>query len=370
MQWTNWWRNSTSYVAGNLQPRLERYHLTVPQVASRTFGLSSAVADCCEHTTLDDFATSLLVPGLPSPPPAPRSASFSRPRPASDYFVSQPTPPTSSHLRTPQPISAGSGSGSGSGGAGAPRIAGVVLAKHLDRAPKAVQLQALELVRTRRIFTRTAVQAAPRPFLVVAVLGAESGGGPRLTPHLNDLFHLAHWHDPDDGFANLDEGDDAETASTVSVVKRKRDRTGAEMGPADDKERGAAAVFSEADIASLARASTLVKVDVEVLRYQMNIVSFLRMHRAVASGITPVATKHFEHLVKCLAPLHRLDYVTPSLVALAAKKVYQHRIRIVVPEKERSMQWGSELAAVQALVDGVASDDVIEDVLGMVSAPL
>ena len=102
----------------------------------------------------------------------------------------------------------------------------------------------------------------------------------------------------------------------------------------------------------------------------MNIVSFLRLHRAVSEGITPAATKHFGQLMRCLAPLHRLDYVTPALVGLAARKVYLHRIRITPPEKERSMQWGSKLEAVEALLEDVGPEDVIEDVLGMVIAPL
>lgn len=102
----------------------------------------------------------------------------------------------------------------------------------------------------------------------------------------------------------------------------------------------------------------------------MNIVSFLRMHRAVAKGITPAATKHFDKLMRCLAPLHKLDYVTPALVGLAARKVYLHRIRITAPEKERSMQWGSKLEAVEAMLEDVGPEEVIEDVLEMVTAPL
>lgn len=82
----------------------------------------------------------------------------------------------------------------------------------------------LELLRTRRIFTRTAVQAAPRTFLFVPVIGAESGGAARVTPHLNDFFFVAHWHDVENGFPYLEEeegwGEGSETASTESVVKR------------------------------------------------------------------------------------------------------------------------------------------------------
>lgn len=262
-------------------------------------------------------------------------------------------------------------------------IANVVLAKNLDLAPRAVQIQALELLRTKRIFTRTSVQMAPKQFLFVAVLGADSGGRARVTPHLNDFFYVAHWHDPEDGFANLDEAygtgreesdSGSETASTESVVKRSwHGAVGGGGGEgAGEQASGTLGkpVFSEGDIASLAKLGRDVQVDVDVLRYQMNIVSFLRMHRAVGGGITPTATRQFEQLMKCLAPLHRLDYVTPSLVALAARKIYLHRIKVVVPEKERSMQWGSELAAVEALLEDVGPEEVIEDVLAMVPAPV
>lgn len=68
------------------------------------------------------------------------------------------------------------------------------------------------------------MQTAPKTFLFVPVLGAESGGAARVTPHLNDFFYLAHWHEVGDGFPYVEEeegwGGDAETASTSSVVKR------------------------------------------------------------------------------------------------------------------------------------------------------
>lgn len=34
------------------------------------------------------------------------------------------------------------------------------------------------------------------------------------------------------------------------------------------------------------------------------------------------------------------------------------------------MQWGSKLEAVEALLEDVGPEDVLEDVLGMVTAPL
>jgi hypothetical protein len=67
---------------------------------------------------------------------------------------------------------------------------------------------------------------------------------------------------------------------------------------------------------------------------------------------------------RCLAPLHGLSYATPSLIALAARKIYLHRIHITTPERERSMQWGSDVDAIKELLDDVGPEEVIEDVLG------
>ncbi|KAK0378696.1 hypothetical protein CLIM01_03928 [Colletotrichum limetticola] len=328
--------------------------LTCLQIATKTFGLTCAIVDCSPQTTLEDFASSILIAQSPT---ATRSGSPLRTRNDS-YFYSRAgiSPLTAVNAYSP----------TGPSGAAGSSIANVILARNLDRAPKAVQIQVLELLRTRRIFTRTSVQTAPKQFLFVTALGAESGGQAHVTLHLNDYFFIAHWHDPDDGFANLDEAydkaDDAETASTESVVKKSiHEET---MAVSEDP------LLNEGDIASLAKLSREVQVNVDVLRYQMNIVTYLRMHRAVAGGIEPIATKHLDQLLRCLAPLHSLDFVTPALVHLAIRKIYLHRIRIVHAKQERSMQWGSQQEAIESILEGVGAEDVIEDVINMVAAPL
>ena len=62
--------------------------------------------------------------------------------------------------------------------------------------------------------------------------------------------------------------------------------------------------------------------------------------------------------------------MSPPLVGLAARKIYRHRISIVAPEDERSMQYGSDLTAVREMLDGVTPDTIIEEVLETVEAPL
>ncbi|KAG6357242.1 hypothetical protein INS49_015120 [Diaporthe citri] len=366
-------------------------------ITDRTFGLKSAVVDCTPNTTLDDFASSLLLQPHASSPTTTRSLSHYLSRtPHDSYFPAGHVSFANSSGRLGQPAIAPLTPQTP--GPSHSQIANIILAKNLDKAPKAVQIQALELLRTKRIFTRTSVQTAPKIFMLVAVLGADSGGEARVTQHLNDFFYVAHWVDPDEeGFAHLD-GDDASSisytddgrgddqasiASTASVVKRRsRGSTNdillrnspkpLAMPPSTTAAtaNNKPPAFPAADISHIRQLSLRTAIDIDVLRYQMNIISFLRMHRAVAGGITPQATRHLDQLIRTLAPLHGLEFGTPALVGVAARKVYLHRIKMVEPAKERSMQWGSELGAIERLLEGWGPEDVVEEVLAVVTAPV
>lgn len=64
-----------------------------------------------------------------------------------------------------------------------------------------------------------------------------------------------------------------------------------------------------------------------------------------------------------LAPLHGIDYLTPSIVALAARKVFRHRIILANPEDDRSLQYGSGLGAVSSVLIDVTPDSILDSVL-------
>jgi hypothetical protein len=70
-----------------------------------------------------------------------------------------------------------------------------------------------------------------------------------------------------------------------------------------------------------------------------------------------------------LAPFHGIDYVTPSLVALAAKKIYNHRIVIATPTRERSTQYGTDLATAADVVSDLDAEKVIQNVLDTIECP-
>jgi hypothetical protein len=68
------------------------------------------------------------------------------------------------------------------------------------------------------MFTHTCVQSAPKRFLFIALVAG--GEGPRLTKHLNEHIFISHFHDPEEGFPNLEDLEN-DGDSTSSVVRKK-----------------------------------------------------------------------------------------------------------------------------------------------------
>lgn len=289
------------------------------------------VIDCSPTTTLDDFTAACF-------PEAPRAESPIRVRNDSLYSAS-PAFRLASASAAP-----------------ALQIVSIIIARNLSLAPKVVQIQALELMRTKHLYTHQGRYVVPKPFLVIAVLSSDT---PRLTEHLNAHMFISHYHDTESGFPNLEDLELADDDSVSSVIRKPGHLLPSATSHIDKKE-----------IAHLHEQAGSVTMTSEIHRYLMNVVSYLRIHRFVATGISPLSTKHCLDLTKSLATLHGLDFVTPGLVALAIKKIYVHRIVIVQAEGERSTQWGSSIDDVADLLEGVDAEMVIDDVLSSVEVPL
>ncbi|KAI9709548.1 MAG: hypothetical protein M1820_003308 [Bogoriella megaspora] len=301
--------------------------------ASDTFELSCAVVDCNEKLTVEDFSNAILTDSRdedesihPSGPDEPSYFSREPGRIRSSRTSRFNTRPGASLLDSR-------------------RVADIVIAKNLNVAHHHVQIQALELIRGKRIFTRTAVHAAPKRFLFIALICSNEGGP--LLDHLNDQFCLSH------PYSTADHANDVSTPYTPGGLKGTN-----------------AVQIQTQDVDYLQTLASEVRITAEVRGYLHNILTFLRAHRAVAGGISATATRHLNVLVRALAPLHALTFVPPSLVALAVRKVYSHRLLLVAPEDERSLQWGSDVEAVKELLEGLTVEDVIEDVLKTVEVPL
>ncbi|TKA74465.1 hypothetical protein B0A55_05243 [Friedmanniomyces simplex] len=292
---------------------------------TETFGLQTAVIDC-SRTTVDEFSEAILVANDDSFKDAPEHR-------GSTHNLRLPTNPYPSRGHSP------ARSGSANITLDDRRIADVIIATNLDLAGPNVQVQALELLRTKRIFTRTAMHTASKDFLFVVVASKPDA---RLTHHLNDMFGISHFHEAEDGFPHVE----------------------------GTMDKYATPAFSRDEIKSLHSQADEARLTAEVDAYLHNIVVFMRQSRYVKGGITATATRHLRAVAKALAPLHGLDYVPPSLVTLAVKKVYPHRVILTTAETERTLLWGSDPAAVKEMLRGVTVEDVIEEVIGSVDTPL
>ncbi|TQS37453.1 hypothetical protein Golomagni_02073 [Golovinomyces magnicellulatus] len=305
-------------------------------IAIKVFGLHSVVIECSRNTTPDEFVNLIISSE------ANDTRSNSQLANRQDRY-SRNSIPSTTHYRSFYYDQKGKN----------PSTVKVVIAKNLNHASQNVQLQALELMRTGIVTPRISINHTSKQFLFVII--QEGRDCFSLTKHLNEYIFISHLHHVDDELLNLEESF-INNDSCSSVTKR---------GPTHlMSEETIAPMISTQEIEHLIELSHTAIINVEVKRYQMSIISFLRLHRAVAGGITASATKKFEKLAKCLAPLHNLNYVTPALIALAAKKIYSHRIKIVKPENERSMQWGSDIEAVTALLEDIGAEEVLEEVLG------
>lgn len=323
-------------------------------IVSDVFGLSYVVLSSEDLTSIDEFGEAILD----------QYATDSNERGGSGLENGGTTPGYNSHLASIN-IHAASFAPSTEVKLDDRKVVNVVIAKDFNLAHDDVQIQALELVRRRRIFSRTTVHAVPEVFLIIGLISTSSKDV-RLNKHLVDRIFISHYHDPEDGFPNLEEIDGAyasdDQASTSSVVHLSTSNL--QEGSKLDRRVEMKMIERLRDMGDSATMTS------EIRRYLQNIVVFLRLERGVAGGVSPYATLQFEALAKYLAPLHALTFVTPSLIALAAKKIYPHRILMASPEKERSMQYGSDLEAVKEMLTGVSPETVIEAVLETVDCPL
>ena len=227
-------------------------------------------------------------------------------------------------------------------------VVGVIIAKNFNHASHEVQICVMDMIRQQRIFSKTTVHPVPKLFLFLPIISTSSRHI-RLNGHLNDRIFISHHHRIEHGFPNVEkmEGDGRFRSSS--------DSSGASI--------------SRAALEQVAEIGKQATITPEVRRHLQDIVVFLRLERGVAGGITPYGNVCFVDLAKYLAPLHGIDYVTPSLLELAAKKVFPHRLIIASPDKERSTQFGSDIEAIKQYLKGLDPETIVDAVLAKVPTP-
>ncbi|KAJ5527442.1 hypothetical protein N7513_011601 [Penicillium frequentans] len=310
-------------------------------ICSSTFDLSYSILDCGSGTSIEDIHNELLTADARKTLARP---SYSRARTEASSNLSSYLGGHRDRSKSPIPSMV----------ANEPNVVNVVIAKEFNLTSEDFQVQVLQLMRTRQLVTEIGILNAPLEFLFVPLVARDSAElHPPLKAHLRDQLFISHFHDPDDGFVYLEEDDwlsDAQlSASSVIHTPKPLQKPNAKV--------------NRMVIEKFREASNSVTISAEVVRYIQDIVVFLRLSRAVAGGVSARANSQFSQLGRFLTPLHGIDYLTPSIVALAARKVFRHRIVVASPGDDRSLQYGSNLAAVSRVLVDVTPDSILDGVL-------
>ncbi|KAJ5782692.1 hypothetical protein N7457_004466 [Penicillium paradoxum] len=313
-------------------------------IGSTTFNHPYCILDCSSSTSMDDIFNDVLTsdarpnrrlsrPWLNTEPSSKRSSFKS----LADYSKS-PTP------LTPLPGS---------------NVVNIVIAKNFNFVNDDIQVHMLQLMRSRELVTESGTLIAPEDFLFIPLVARDfDQPRPRLKSHLIDNLFISHFHSPDTGYTYLEENDwlsDGQlSGSSVLHKSKSKSMNDFTVNPT---------TLQTMDL--LRKATASVSISAEVSRYIQDIVVFLRLSRAVASGVSAKANIHFSRFAQLLAPLHGIDYLTPSIVALAARKVFRHRITVTAPGEDRSLQYGSNLHASSHVLADVTPDSILDGVLAL-----
>lgn len=372
----------------------------VADASRNLFGFSVTSIHCSASTTLEDISKAVLQAKDTSTGAAGSSNDRSRKRDAASISFqssrSSPSKGRSNTLDTRQTHN-------------------VAIVRDLHLCERNVQVQCLELMRSRRIYSRSAVHSTPKRFLFVALLDEGTEGPPFFTPFLNDWFFMCDGFEQDatdeEGMHRSGSGRRSSRASQTSQASRASASSRRSGGSLSSIVRrpspyhrpsftpGAAEGYinpnpaiTDGHLSYLIKLVTQVRPSAAMSRHIHNIPSHLRLHRHVKGGVSAVSTRHLNLLCRVLAVLQLppaaadvdvadehteavasesgIPVITPTTVALASEKVYAHRVELVKkPEDERSMQWGSDYGAVAESLRTASVEKCIEDAVLAVEVP-
>ncbi|KAF7718538.1 Uncharacterized protein PECH_003650 [Penicillium ucsense] len=318
-------------------------------VCTHSLGLAYSILDCSAETSTNDLCNGSLTP----------SARKEQEEPAISRLKSE----SSGNLST-----LGTAQSRDQSRHAAPRspeeginVVNVVIAKNFNLVDHDVQLQALQLMRSRHLFMESYTLNAPANFIFIPLVVRESEQlQPPLNCYLNEHLLVSHYHAAVDGFSYLEQddwlSDDRDSASSV-IYK-----------PIHHQQKSTK--ISETTIEKLREASDCVTISAEIMRYMQDIIVFLRLSRGMGGGIYAKANLHLSRFSRLLAALQGFDFITPTIVALAAEKVLRHRIIVATPDRDRSMQYGSDVQTVSRILADITPDSILDGVFQEVEPPV
>jgi len=214
-----------------------------------------------------------------------------------------------------------------------PLFTNLFLADEINRTPPKTQSALLEVMEERAITLDGNTMRLTEPFMVLATQNPiEYGGTYPLPEALTDRFMMK--------LPMTYPGIAAEKA----IIQKYND------GSINYQPE---AVCSARDLAECRREIADVRVDDSIYNYIVSIIETTRRMTAVSIGASPRGSVSMLLCAKTCAAMGGRDFVIPDDVRELAHPVLRHRI-ILRPEAE---------------IDGVRTDDVIENILSQVKVP-
>jgi len=211
----------------------------------------------------------------------------------------------------------------------------------IDKLSTPLQSVVLEIIKTKKVEFGDVTYRVGELFTVVGVVNDFNQKEKQLFKYLQEVFWFKQPHDPSEQLTRID--DKCNPKISNDMIRRFK---------------------------SLGEEINAVVIVPEMKRYIYDIVIFVRTHRCVSTGLRGNCIRELEVLSKALCVLFNKGFVIPSIIKLASRKLLPLEIKMIKPEHEPSLQWGSDPELVKELMKRMSPHLVVEDVLKKVSPPV
>jgi len=219
-----------------------------------------------------------------------------------------------------------------------PVFTNLLLADEVNRAPAKTQAALLEVMQEQQVSLEGRTLPVEAPFMVLATQNPIEQEGTYPLPEAQlDRFLLKVQM----GYPNASE--------EVAMVRQVTTNTVGDALRVD----GVRPLMSGAEVLTLQRLASTVRVDDAVLDYAVRIVRETRHWPGIAIGAGPRGAIALVRVARAMALLEGRDFATPDDVKSMALPALRHRIQRS-PETE---------------IEGLGSDDLLQAILAKVPAP-
>ncbi len=217
-----------------------------------------------------------------------------------------------------------------------PIFSNIVLIDEINRAPAKTQAALFEVMEERQITYDGERYLMSFPFIVIATQNPIDQEGTYNLPEAQL-----------DRFLFKIKLDYPELLEEEEILHRYKNEIAA---PSLDEIK---AVFSAEEIAKIQKAVSEVIVEDSLVKYIALLIHKTRNHGKIFLGGSPRASLSIIKSAKAIAAIRGRDFVTPEDIQYVAIHVLNHRL-VMTPEAE---------------MEGVLSEDVVNDIIKMVEVP-